>query len=333
MAGPTLSLACWNYDRCQPLIDGRVMVDGVTLEPHVIYPTDIFARAFTEAPFDICELSASSYVLQAARGDCAYTAVPAFVSRAFRHGGVYVRADAGIETPKGLERRVVGVPEYQMTMALWVRGILQEDYGVDCRTFRTRTGGVNKTGRKERLPLELPPDMDVAPIGAGETLNDLMIAGELDAMISPTAPRAFTNGDSRIRRLFADPVAEEKAYYRRTGLFPIMHMIGVRTSLLAEDPDLAARVFRAFVAARRVAMETLEETATASANRLHLPWAAAEWEATRALMGADYWPYGVAENRADLEALCRYSAAQNLAPRAIRPEDLFAAETLDIPGV
>ncbi len=327
-----LSLACWNYDRCEPLIDGRVAIDGVQLQPNVMYPTEIFGRAFTEASFDICELSASSYVMQVAQGQCEYAAIPVFVSRAFRHGGFYVRADAGISSPKDLEGRVIGVPEYQMTMALWARGILQDDYGVDCRTFKTRTGGTNKAGRKERLPLVLPDDMDVRPIDDAETLNDLMLAGVLDAMISPMTPQAFTDGDSRIRRLFADPAAEERAYFQRAGLFPIMHVIGIRRRLLEANPELAVDVFKAFVAARRIAMDRLEETATASANRLHLPWVTAEWEATRALMGNDYWPYGVAENVADLEALCRYSYEQHLAPRRLDVRELFVPATVDLPG-
>ena len=327
-----LSLACWNYDRCEPLIDGRVAIDGVQLQPNVMYPTEIFGQAFTEASFDICELSASSYVMQVAQGQCEYAAIPVFVSRAFRHGGFYVRADAGIFSPKDLEGRVIGVPEYQMTMALWARGILQDDYGVDCRTFKTRTGGTNKAGRKERLPLVLPDDMDVRPIDDAETLNDLMLAGALDAMISPMTPQAFTDGDSRIRRLFADPRAEERAYFQRAGLFPIMHVIGIRRRLVEANPELAVDVFKAFVAARRIAMDRLEETATASANRLHLPWVTAEWEATRALMGNDYWPYGVAENVADLEALCRYSYEQHLAPRRLDVRELFVPATVDLPG-
>jgi len=332
MATLKLSLGCWDYDRCRPVLDGRVKIPGVALDPHIHYPTDIFAKAFTEAPFDISELSASSYILQVGQGHCAYTAIPVFVSRAFRHGGVYVRSDSGIATPKDLEGRVVGVPEYQMTMALWARGILQDQYGMDFRTLRYRTGGTNKAGRKERLKLDLPADMDVQPVPEDQTLNDLMMAGELDAMISPMTPAAFTAGDPAIRRLFADPIAEERAYYRQTGCFPIMHVIGIRKTLLAAHPELARQVYEAFVQARRMAMDELEVTATASANRIQLPWLTAEWEATRALMGKDYWPYGVAENAADLEALCRYSHEQYLSPRLLSVDDLFVPETCDLPG-
>ncbi|MDD9878038.1 MAG: ABC transporter substrate-binding protein [Magnetovibrio sp.] len=332
MTDLALSLGCWDYDRCRPVLDGRVAIDGVELAPNVLYPTEIFARAFTEAPFDISELSASSYVYQTSSGDCPYVAIPVFVSRAFRHGGIYVRADSGIKEPKDLEGRAVGVPEYQMTMALWARGILADEYGVDFRKLKYRTAGTNEPGRKERLPLALPDHMDVAALPETESLNGAMLAGRLDAMISPMPPTAFTEGDPRVRRLFADPVAEERAYFRRTGLFPIMHLIGVRKTLLAERPGLGAAVHRAFVEARRLAMDELARTATASANRLHLPWLAAEWETTRALMGDDYWPYGVAENRRDLEALCRYSSAQYLSGRQLDVEELFDPETLELSG-
>ena len=328
-----LSLACWNYDRCAALLDGTISIAGVDLNFCVKNPTDIFANAFTEAPFDICELSASSYVLQVAEGHCEYIAIPIFISRAFRHGGIYVRDDAGISTPKNLEGRLIGIPEYQMTMALWVRGILQDEYGVDFHTFRYRTGGTNEPGRKERLPLKLPFSIDIEAIDDGETLDALLLRGDLDAIISPNTPHSFMAKHPRIRRLFPDPVAEERAYFERTRLFPIMHIIGIRRSLLDLDPGLAVSVFNAFVSSRRIAMNVLEQTATASANRLHLPWIAAEWEATRLLMGDDFWPYGVAENTKDLTTLCRYSHEQHLSKRQLGVEELFFSETLELRGI
>ena len=324
-----MSLTCWNYDRVQALLDGRVTVSGVELVPEIQYPTAIFARAFTEAPYDISELSASSYVMQLARGDCPYIAIPAFVSRAFRHGGFYIRADRGIEKPKDLEGCVVGVPEYQMTMALWARGLLADDHGVDTDRIRYRTGGTNEPGRKERLALELPSHVDVQPIPPDRTLNEMLVAGELDAVIAPSPPTAFADGDPVVRRLFPDPKAAEQDYYRRTGVFPIMHLIGIRRALAERDPELASAVYQAFLEARRLAMAELRRTATASANRVHLPWLAAEWEETCALMGDDFWPYGMDRNRAELEALCRYSVDQHLAPRDLSIDELFAPETRD----
>jgi 4,5-dihydroxyphthalate decarboxylase len=333
MAGPKLTLACWDYDRTRALLEGRVGVAGWRIDAKVQPPEETFPRAVADAPFDVSELSLSSYLMQVSRGEGAYIAIPAFVSRAFHHGAIYVRTKRGIETPKDLEGRLVGVPEYQMTMALWVRGILGDEYGVDFRKIRYRTGGANKPGRKERLALELPEDMDVAPIPEGSTLNELLLAGELDAVIAPTPPDGFTAGDKAVRRLFADPVAEEQAYYARTGLFPIMHVIGVRRTLADEHPGLAADLFRAFVEVRNLAMREHDLTARSSANRMLLPWFADQWEATKDLMGEDFWPYGVAENRAELEAICRYSHEQNLGRKRLSVEALFASETVELPGI
>ncbi|MCH2325790.1 MAG: ABC transporter substrate-binding protein [Rhodospirillales bacterium] len=333
MAGPKLTLACWDYDRTRALLEGRVGVAGWRIDAKVQPPEETFPRAVADAPFDVSELSLSSYRMQVSRGEGAYIAIPAFVSRAFHHGAIYVRTKRGIETPKDLEGRLVGVPEYQMTMALWVRGILGDEYGVDFRKIRYRTGGANKPGRKERLALELPEDMDVAPIPEGSTLNELLLAGELDAVIAPTPPDGFTAGDKAGRRLFTDPAAEEWAYYARTGLFPIMHVIGVRRTLADEHPGLAADLFRAFVEARNLAMREHDLTARSSANRMMLPWFADQWEATKDLMGDDFWPYGVAENRPELEAVCRYSHEQNLGRKRLSVEALFAPETVELPGI
>ena len=333
MAGPKLTLACWDYDRTRALLEGRVGVAGWRIDAKAQPPEETFPRAVADAPFDVSELSLSSYLMQVSRGEGAYIAIPAFVSRAFHHGAIYVRTKRGIETPKDLEGRLVGVPEYQMTMALWVRGILGDEYGVDFRKIRYRTGGANKPGRKERLALELPEDMDVAPIPEGSTLNELLLAGELDAVIAPTPPDGFTAGDKAVRRLFTDPAAEEWAYYARTGLFPIMHVIGVRRTLADEHPGLAADLFRAFVEARNLAMREHDLTARSSANRMLLPWFADQWEATKNFMGDDFWPYGVAENRPELEAICRYSHEQNLGRKRLSVEALFAPETVELPGI
>ena len=333
MAGPKLTLACWDYDRTRALLEGRVGVAGWRIDAKAQPPEETFPRAVADAPFDVSELSLSSYLMQVSRGEGAYIAIPAFVSRAFHHGAIYVRTKRGIETPKDLEGRLVGVPEYQMTMALWVRGILGDEYGVDFRKIRYRTGGANKPGRKERLALELPEDMDVARIPEGSTLNELLLAGELDAVIAPTPPDGFTAGDKAVRRLFTAPAAEEWAYYARTGLFPIMHVIGVRRTLADEHPGLAADLFRAFVEVRNLAMREHDLTARSSANRMLLPWFADQWEATKDLMGEDFWPYGVAKNRAELETVCRYSHEQNLSRKRLSVEALFAPETVELPGI
>ena len=255
---------------------------------------------------------------------------PVFPSRAFRHACIYVRNDRAIETPKDLEGKVVGVPEYQMTLALWLRGILQDVYGVNFRALKYRTGGTNAAGRKERLPLRLPPDIDSRPIPEDKCLNDLLLSGELDAVMTPAPPLAFSQGSPLVRRLFADADTVERDYYRQTGFFPIMHVVGVRRSLAERHPWLPVHLFKAFVEAKALAMKELDAIARGNANRITLPWFAAEWEATRAFMGENFWPYGVAPNRAELEALCRYSVEQHLSERPIALDELFAPGTAEL---
>ncbi len=325
----TLTLACGAYDRVRPLLDGRVAVAGARIAALPLASEQTFPRAVTRAEFDVTELSLSSQVMQVSRGDAAYVALPVFVARAFRHGCIYLRREAGIATPKDLEGRRVGIPEYQMTLGLWLRGILADDHGVAVNGIAWRTAGTNAAGRKERLPLELPADMDVRPLPEGATLNAALLAGEIDAILSPTPPAAFAEGDPRVTRLFPDPRAAAEAYFRRTGLFPVMHVIGVRRDVLARAPGIGRALFDAFVAAQRMAEREWETTLAASSPATMFPFLAEEWAAMHALLGADPWRQGVAANRAELEAVCRWSEAQHLARRQLSAAELFDPATLD----
>lgn len=327
-----VTLACWDYDRTKALLEGRLGVDGCQVDATCLPPETLFPMAFGSAEFDISELSLSSYIMQVSRGECAYVAIPAFVSRAFRHGAIYTRTDRGVDHPKHLEGRIIGIPEYQMTAGLWVRGILQDEYGVDLERIRYRTGGTNKAGRKERLSLTLPPQMEVIPVRDGTTLNELLIAGDIDAVFSPTPPDAYVDGNPLVTRLFRDVATVERSYFDKTGLFPIMHVIGIRRTLAEAHPWLAPNVYRAFLLARREAMANLEATAAASANRVSLPWFSNEFEETKRLMGDDFWPYGVKENRRDMETACRYAHEQHLTDREIGIDELFAGDSRAIPG-
>lgn len=325
----TLTLACAPYDRVRPLFDGRVRVEGVEIVPVPLASEQSFPRAVQRAEFDASELSLSSQLLQVSRGEGDYVALPVFVSRAFRHGAIYLRRDAGIAGPKDLEGRLVGIPEYQMTLGLWVRGILADEHGVDVNGIRYRTAGTNAAGRRERLPLELPAGMDVAPLGEGDTLNAALLRGALDAVFSPTPPDAFAAGDPRVVRLFPDPKAAEIAYHARTGFHPIMHVIGVRAAVLARDPGLARRLYEGFAEAKRVAVAEWDRALRASAPPAMIPWLPQAWEEARAVLGPDPWTYGVSANRAELEAVLRWSAAQHLARRRLAIEEVFAPGTLD----
>ena len=324
-----LTLGTWDHDRVMALHTGSVQVPGVTLESHIHPTADLFPWAVQEARFDITEMSVSSYILQLSRGGSDYTAIPAFVSRAFRHSGFFARAGSGIKSPADFAGRRIGVPEYQMTAALWMRGILADEYGVDCDVIHWRTGALDAGVRRERLELALPRNMVVEPIAEGETLQDLLLRGEIDGLLAPKPPQAFLDGNPDLIRLIPDFETAEQAYHRKTGFFPIMHLIGLRKSIAKAHPSLPRALYDAFVAARDVALARLRAIWLGNANRLSLPWLGATMERTLATLGPDYWSYGFARNRAEIAAICRYSLSQHLAAAAVAPEALFHPSVLE----
>lgn len=314
----TLTLASTLSDRTRPIHDGRVKPEGFDIAPLAGEPEDLFRIAMQEARHEITELSMSSHILSVARGDSRYIGIPVFPSRAFRHTAIYIRTDRGIARPDDLAGRTIGTPEYQQTAALWVRGMLREQHGVDTRGIRWRSGG-------ERTPIALPPGFDVQPLPAGDTLEAALAEGRLDAFIGPRPPACFLDRSAPVARLFADPRAAEEAYFRATGFFPIMHCIAIRRDVAARHPGLAPALARAFAAAKAMA---LAELAMVNVLRVSLPWIAAEAERQTALMGGDPWPYGFARNRDELAAMCRYAKADGLAARDVAPEELFHPATL-----
>jgi 4,5-dihydroxyphthalate decarboxylase len=322
-----ISLACCNYDRTRALFDGRVKVEGCRVLAVPIEPEEAFHRAFRFEEFDISELSLSSHTLMTARGENAYVGVPAFVSRLFRHSGVYIRTDRGISQPGDLRGRTIGVPEYQITANVWIRGILQDEFGLDPSTIHWRRGGLEEPGREERASLTLPPGIDLAQIGAGKTLSAMLEAGELDAVVGARAPSCFLNGAANVGRLFPDYPEAERRYYAKHKIFPIMHIIGVRKALAERHPWLPVSIYKAFCAARDLAMAELGQIGHLFVS---LPWVVANFEQAKSSLGGDYWSYGFANNRHVLDAFTRYHHAQGLSKALVRPEQLFAASTLDL---
>jgi len=320
-----LGLACSECDRTQGLRDGSVPVEGVSLTCIGLPVEEVFHRMARFAEFDAAELSLSSYVISLQMGK-PFIAVPAFPSRMFRHSGIYVNCDSGIAEPADLIGRTVGVAEYQLTANVWIRGILQEHYGVPVTSVTYRTGGLHAPGRTEKLPLSLPDDVRVEPIGDRQTLAQMLVAGEIDALYTPRTPAPFAQGRPEVRRLFDDAAAEEARYYARTGVFPIMHTVVLRRALYAEHPWLARSLLKAFEQARRQALDGIDETATL---KYMVPWLPGEVARTRELLGDDYWPYGLAPNQRALDTFLRYSFEQGLAPSRLSPADLFARETLE----
>jgi 4,5-dihydroxyphthalate decarboxylase len=321
-----LTLACTSSDRTRPILDGRVEVPGVTLTVLPGEPEDIFRRALRDRAFDVTELSMGSHIVTTARGDAPYIGIPVFPSRAFRHAAIYVRTDRGIRTAADLAGKRIGLPEYQQTAALWVRGILREHYGVDTRGIAWRTGGMEEAGGGERVALKLPADLDVKPIGPAETLNGLLASGEIDAVVGPRPPSCFVARSAPVDRLYPDYRSEEEAYFRATGFFPIMHCVALRKELAAAHPWLPLELFRAFARARAMAIADLS---LVNVLRASLPWIAAEAEAQTKIMGGDPWPYGFRRNRDEVAAMIRFAVADGLAAREMAPEDLFHPSVLD----
>jgi 4,5-dihydroxyphthalate decarboxylase len=322
-----LTIACGDYDRTRAIKDGRVQIEGCRINYLPLEPEEVFFRAFRNHEFDIAELSFSSYLLETSRGKCQYVGIPAFVSRIFRHSGIYIRTDRGIREPRDLRGKRIGLPEYQLTAIVWIRGMLEEEYGVRPVDIRWFQGGQEEAGRDERTPLKLTNGVEVQSIPPGKTLTQMLADGELDALFTARAPSCFTAGAANVGRLFPNYREVEKEYYRKTGLFPIMHLVGIRQTLVEQHPWLAASVYKAFLAAKALAVREVRDV---TALRVTLPWAEAEALDTMALMGSDYWHYGVAESRQDIEAICRYSYQQGLAVRHMKPEQLFAKSTLEL---
>jgi len=322
-----LTLACGDYDRTRALHDGSVAPEGIDLVCLRLPVEDIFFRMARFAEFDAAELSLSSYLISMTdHGPGRFVAIPAFLSRSFRHSGIYVHPGSGITRPEDLAGRTVGLAEYQLTANVWIRGLLAEHHGVPIASVRYRTGGLHTPGRAEKLKLALPDDIDIAPIPPGRTLSDMLAAGELDAVYSPRTPQCFRAGHPGVRRLFADVRAVEADYYLRTGIFPIMHVVVLRREVYEANRWAARSLFRALVAARDHAWAGIDETASL---RYMLPWLAIELEANRAILGPDFWSYGLPGNEKALATLIGYSHAQGLARRAYAPAELFAPETLE----
>jgi 4,5-dihydroxyphthalate decarboxylase len=321
-----LSVAVGNYDRMRPLVDGEVQIDGVDPVFMLQEPEEIFFRAFRHADYDICELSLSSYSVKTAAGISPYIAVPVFPSKAFRHTSVYVRTDAGINEPKDLKGKRIGVPEYQLTANVWVRLILEEEYGVKPSDVTWVRGGYEDPTRVEKITLQLPPDVRLENAPEGKTISGMLEAGEIDAVIGPRAPSCFDRGHPQIRYLFEDPHAAAADWYRRTSLFPIMHTLGIRKELAQRHPWLPGAVTKAFEKSKAVALARLGDT---SATKVTLPFVEDQLRAARKLMGDDFWSYGFAANEQVLNRFLAQHHAEGLSSRRLKAEDLFHPASLE----
>jgi 4,5-dihydroxyphthalate decarboxylase len=321
-----LTLACWDYDRTRALQDGRVEVEGVELTYLPLRVEETFWRMLRYGEFDAAELSMGSYMIARDKGYPQFVAIPVFPSRAFRHSCIFINTDSGIQEPQDLVGKRVGVPEYQMTMAIWVRGILQHNYGVPPEKMKWFTGGQEKPGRMDKVKHDLPPSIDIRPIGSEQTLSSMLENGEIDALMSTYLPSPFVRRSPKVRRLIPNFREVEREYYRRTGIFPVMHTVVLREDVYRRYPWVAQSLYKAFSEAKRHCQESMYDF---SALKYMLAWSIADMEEERDLFGDDLWPYGLEANQHVLETLAQYAHEQGLIKTKVDLKSLFAPNTLE----
>lgn len=324
MARLRLTLACTQTNRSAPLLDGRIAPEGCEIIPMPGQTQDIFRRVLNDQAFDIAEMSMSSHIVQASRAAEAYVAIPVYLSRTFRHSALYIRTDRGIARPQDLAGKRIGIEQYQQTVGLWVRGILGDGYGVRTQDVQWVNGGLEQPGGGERLKLDLPQSIRLAPAPQGATLNGMLADGSLDALIGSRAPSCFDRNHEGVGRMFPDYRQAEMAYFAATRCFPIMHAVVIRRTLVDRHPWLPVEVFRAFVRSKAIA---LKELFLLNIPRISLAWIAEDAVATQKALGGSLWSYGLPQSRHEIEAMLRYAANDGLTARQLAPEELFHPST------
>jgi len=319
-----ITIATWDYDRVRALTDGRVKVEGCDVNYITMPVEECFERAFFHGEFEVAEIGFSPFLIALSRGPTPYVAVPVFLSRMFRHSAVYIRSDRGINGPADLRGKRIGVPEYQMSAVMWFRGYLNDELKIAPKDINWVQAGLENPGRRDKFPLNLPQGFPLVSRN-DVALSKLLADGELDCVISARPPSCYINGHPHVQRLFPDYRTAESDYFKKTGIFPIMHALGIRRDIYESNRWLAASLYKAFLQAKRLADADLAET---TALKVGLPWVTAEYQATVALMGADFWSYGTEANHKTLSTMARYSFEQGLAVREVAVEEMFAEGNL-----
>lgn len=325
-----LTLACSQYDRTLPLQDGTVVPEGLRLQ-FVPFKNhgDLFRRQARDAEFDVAEFSFATYSILHSRGDRRFIAIPVFPSRKFRHSEIWISRAAGIQRPADLRGKRVGTMEYQQTACVWIRGILQHDYGVPPQDIEWFFGGYNAPENyTERIPVDLPPGVRARTIPTDRSLDELLANGEIDALMGPIEPASFLRGHPNVARLFPNFQSVELDYYRRTRILPIMHTVVIRREIYEQTPWVAVSLYKAFAEAKAKALHRLAIVGVLWAS---LPWLPQHVAETRELLGPDPFAYGLAANRHVLDTLLQYNWEQGLLARPLAAPELFAPETHEPP--
>ena len=335
--GVDIKVAGYDYDRVRPIMDGQVGIPGARVSFHYedIYAVNKYAFG-TDQKYEVTELGLIPFITKFANNDFrGYSLIPVFISRIFRHRNVFVHADSGIEKPEDLRGRRVGTPGYGMSANTWIRGFLLDEHGVKAddmqwieTTKSSDKGALNSPVWSDgRSPYFLPDDFPLVQGPPGIDESELLLNGDCDALITAITPKAFLDGNPKIKRLFPDVRAAEQAYFKKTGLFPIMHVVGVRINAIEANPELPKAVFQMYSEAKKIAYANLETT---TSLKVTLPWVTQEFEDSRKLMGTNYWPYGIEANQKELELVMRYTYEQGLAKRKLSVEEVFHPSTLDL---
>jgi 4,5-dihydroxyphthalate decarboxylase len=321
-----LTLGCWGYDRTRALKDGTVQADGIDLNFLDMSVEETFFRMLRHQEFDAAEMSMSSYTVTLFKEDRPFIAIPVFPSRVFRHSAIFINTESKIKEPKDLVGKRVGCPEYQMTAPVWIRGILADEYGVPVDSVQYLTGGEEEPDRPEKIKLNLPENIRVEPIDPGKTLGAMLESGELDALYTARAPLSFYNEDSKIKRLFENYPEVEREYFKKTGIFPIMHCVVIRKDIYSANPWVAQSLLKAFTQAQK---KTYDDISLTGSPMIMLPWIVSLIEEAKRTMGDDFWPYGFSKNRETIGTFLRYHHEQGLSKRLLEPEELFAPESME----
>ena len=327
-----LKIAGYDYDRVRAIMDGQVGMEGAAVSFHVENIYDVSRYAFgPDRKYEVTEIGLIPFIRKYINEDFrAYTPIPVFISRIFRHRNIFVHADSGIETPEDLRGKRVGTPGYGFSANTWIRGFLLDEYGIKASEMQWIETTESSDGATLSPKLNrhfLPDDFPLVKGPPGVDESELLLSGGCDALITAITPRAFLEGNPKIKQLFPDIRTAEQDYYRKTHLFPIMHTVAIRTDIIKANPWLSKAVFEMYSKAKQIAYANMETT---TSLKVTLPWVAQELEDTRKLMGENFWPYGIEPNRKELELVMRYTHEQGLVKRRLKFEELFHTSTLQL---
>jgi len=317
-----LTLATTDYDHVRDVVNGVVRPEGILLTGFVLPVEEIFFRFIKNQEWDVSEMSFGKFIGYASQGNSPFIGIPVFPSRVFRHSAFYVRADRGIASPKDLEGKIVGIPEWAQTAGIYARGFLAETAGVDLTKIKWVQAGMNEAGREEKVEFTLPKGIQYSQ-RRDTSISAMLLSGEVDAAISARVPDAFNKGGGKIVRLYPDYRKDEMAYHASTGIYPIMHVVALRRAVFERYPWVAMNLFKVFNEAKGRSVDRIRDL---TASRIPVPWAAAITTEFGKKFGDDLFPYGLEENRKTLEAFCRFAHDQGVTAKTMTPDDLFPKE-------